>query len=934
MAAVPVHAQGSEASASFAELQLTVAQGYLGQRNFDAADSTLALVTDSVGLPKDSTLFEVLFLRGRILQRAGRYELSVPYYERALSFMEEVLTKHSQRKVDLLHTLGMAAASAGERHLGIRYVEQAIRKVLEGPGEFSMQAAEIYNNLGLIYKSISNYGTALGYYEHALDIVDSLQPDNYSVLAMLRNNLGRLYYEVGQLEFSKDLISEAIALDEKSGRPNPAHFSSLGLTLSELGEYEEALANCLKAKEMRLAQFGPNSPRVVYYHTLEGRAMLDLGRHDEALAAYAEARRIIEREETPNLDDVTLTFFGLAEAVLGQKDYEKALSIVNEGFALMVPDFRPSRPSENPVFAWDPQEYLSLALESGYRTKAKIYLLRGEDTNSLEDLQLAFQNYSELINLYKLGDAYIFESRSKAIFSRKGKADWAEAISCGFQLYNRTGDKKYVASAFQMMEEYKTVRLIRRLHHEQGRLSILPESVRAERDDIRFEIIGAERSLVEAQNANAPDSTLKSLRQKLFDLQEKQVSFAQRVEEEFQYYSGLTLRSSAFSLQNLMEELPKDAVVLDYFMVKDQVLGMAISHEDIKVASLPVSPGLFQNVDELSEREFADWGYSIFASWVMPFHIQGQEYSHLYLLPDGKMFSIPFDLMLTEPQQGVTSFAKMPYAIKQWGIQYHYSAEQLVFGSRSREKATAKLDVLAVAPSFIGQQQTLFATRQANDSTEAIALPVLPFAAREAEQVADIFGGKVLSGLQATEGAFRNDATQAKRLHLATHALLDTEAPLFSRLVLESDNAGRDDGLLHTYELYQMDLPAELVTISACNSGNGEYLDGEGVVSLAQGFLYAGVPNVVMSQWAVPDEATASIMESFYSNQKEGMGYGEALRQAKLAYLDEADGLTAAPYFWGSWRMIGSIEDENSLPWIYFLGFGLLIIGVVIYRRR
>ena len=180
----------------------------------------------------------------------------------------------------------------------------------------------------------------------------------------------------------------------------------------------------------------------------------------------------------------------------------------------------------------------------------------------------------------------------------------------------------------------------------------------------------------------------------------------------------------------------------------------------------------------------------------------------------------------------------------------------------------------------------------------------------------------------ATEQAFKTMAGGFALLHLTTHSLLNEDQPEATCLILDPDTSGLEDGLLHNYELYNMNLTAQLAVLSACNTGIGKLQQGEGVMSLAHAFTYAGCPSVLMSLWQVNDFSTASIVGSFYEQLADGKPKDVALRAAKLRYLEETDPLKAAPYFWAGMVSIGEqspLKRSSSLPFLW-AALGLLVV--------
>jgi len=190
--------------------------------------------------------------------------------------------------------------------------------------------------------------------------------------------------------------------------------------------------------------------------------------------------------------------------------------------------------------------------------------------------------------------------------------------------------------------------------------------------------------------------------------------------------------------------------------------------------------------------------------------------------------------------------------------------------------------------------------------------------------------GKVFKENQANEKNFVKNLENHDIIHLAMHAFLDEENPRNSKLVFTPDLDTTYDNFLHSYELYNMDIKSQLTVLSACNTGNGSFTGGEGVMSLARAFTYAGSESVVMSHWMVDDQSSKELMNHFYHFLSQGFQKDEALRQAKIKYLDSASPNKSHPFFWGAFVLIGntsSIIKENSFEWLFY---GIIIFGIVL----
>jgi CHAT domain-containing protein len=173
------------------------------------------------------------------------------------------------------------------------------------------------------------------------------------------------------------------------------------------------------------------------------------------------------------------------------------------------------------------------------------------------------------------------------------------------------------------------------------------------------------------------------------------------------------------------------------------------------------------------------------------------------------------------------------------------------------------------------------------------------------------------------------------------HTLINNENPLYSKLIFFKPKGDTiDDGMLNASELINMDLHADIAVLSSCNTGSGKMQKGEGILSLSRDFFYAGIPGIIMTAWAVEDRSGIKLMEYFYKNIAEGKPRHEALRQAKIEYLDNCDKLTAHPHYWAAYMNVGDISPlegfgKKSTP---FLLYGALSIvfafSVLIFLRK
>src|SRR5690606_3820340 len=288
---------------------------------------------------------------------------------------------------------------------------------------------------------------------------------------------------------------------------------------------------------------------------------------------------------------------------------------------------------------------------------------------------------------------------------------------------------------------------------------------------------------------------------------------------------------------------------------------------------------------------------------------------------------------------------KMPYLIKQYTFSYLLSASSAIHINEAKSSQTGGKALLFV-PVFSTEMKE--AVRQASAANGEADDPYYylnrqPFSLRAAQRISRLVAHDLFTEQQAQEGVFKAHATQYSVLHLGTHAEINNLSPMQSRLffakALPDDTVNTDDGYLHAYESYGMQLRAELAVLTACETGRGALRNGEGVISLAHSFLQAGCSGVVMSLWKIDEKTNADIVSKFYEYLSKGMDKSEALRKAKLDFMAANDGELDHPYYWAGLALIGDSDPiYTGHRWRYWL-IGLVaaaafVAGWIYFSRR
>ena len=184
---------------------------------------------------------------------------------------------------------------------------------------------------------------------------------------------------------------------------------------------------------------------------------------------------------------------------------------------------------------------------------------------------------------------------------------------------------------------------------------------------------------------------------------------------------------------------------------------------------------------------------------------------------------------------------------------------------------------------------------------------------------------------------YKNTAGKFDIIHLAMHTLINNENPTLTKMLFSKSGESDDNFGLNVYEIYEIPLIAKMVVLSSCNTGSGYLHRGEGVLSLARGFIYSGSKSVVMSLWEVNDKSGTDIVKSFYRHIKNGSKKSEALRNARIEYLKTAGQFRSHPYFWSTLVVYGDdspLYISAATKTMIIIIPALLIPGIVIYFRN
>ena len=362
------------------------------------------------------------------------------------------------------------------------------------------------------------------------------------------------------------------------------------------------------------------------------------------------------------------------------------------------------------------------------------------------------------------------------------------------------------------------------------------------------------------------------------------------------------------------EILGQDTALIEFALGEKQSYVWVLTPRGGVSAVLPPREQIKQHVEEyrkeLAQRPSAltvrtaltrvdALGAKLYRDLLAPIESALRDSQRLIIVPDGILAYLPFETLGGEKR-----------LIERFAVSYSPSASVLAtLRGRSREGSPPTKELLAFGDAVYSPAGAPGRSARGQSSERGLDLTQLPHTRTEVTSIRSLFStgaSRVYMGAEAREDTVKSEPLDPYRfIHFAVHGLYDEEKPERSGIALSVNPDSREDGILQVREIMRLRLRAEMVTLSACQTGLGKLLDGEGVVGMSRAFLYAGSNSVLTSLWNVNDASTAELMRLVYRDLARGLRRDDALRAAKLQLIRGPQSTWRHPYYWASFVLLG-----------------------------
>jgi CHAT domain-containing protein/tetratricopeptide (TPR) repeat protein len=902
--------QGDVYYEAYLHLMLSETSIYLGKSERGLGEAKRALYLAEQHMQPDTLSFYSLILQnlGVIYFDLGQQDQQMEYYLRALKAALKTHGRYSTQAAEAYMSVGVAKGYQNNWTASIAYMDTSLQisRAIQDPES----EATTLHNLSYAYAKKGDLPRAITTQEQALDIVRS----KIEYIVGLKN-LGTLFIDIKDFDKAMDCFKESLKLYNelmrRRGEETVNTNTSIIYVLYETGKKAAALRELETLIDFLEHAEEPDLYDLQIAYNYQAWMRSVNGDHTGALESVAAASAVNCRGIY--VEASTLYVRGLV--LLEMKQYDRAHAAIQQALTVLATGNLEAPTSE--VIDWRAIESIDQG-RTFLAFKGQILREQALATGRTDLLEASLQSLRQADSLVTNSRLNYASQVSKELATANSQSLYGNIVETLFELYQRKGDERLLEQAFYYMEKNKALSILENLNELYARSF----------HDIPDKIVEQERKLREGidsytdllSNPNLPAEIRDNWEGKLTELQQQQYALRAQIKVDYPRYYQNLLQLSVASLDRVRDQLLQAGETLvEYYINRDKTYALVANEDTILLERLH-TPDLAKDCLALhaalvSRKSVDSLSQSLYQSLIAPLkeYIKGER---LLIIPDGVLSYLPFEQLQVNSKGEPEHYLIMDYSVR------HLLSASTAMQLQGLRGASTTGRIVAFAPDF-DEQEAL--TRDGETFSR------LPGAQLELDSLQAAFAGAYLRDERATEAAFRRFSGHRGVLHLATHTDIDEQFPAASRLVLK--NGGEQDGYLHAYELYRIALSAELVFLSACNTGYGQIKKGEGAVSLAHAFAYSGCPNLVMTLWPVRDRLTPTLVSAYYRFLGQGMDKAEALRQAKLFYM-EFEPLNNHPYYWSGFLYLGDRETlrlEPASDWSAHRNLAVAAIGLLLF---
>lgn len=849
---------------------------------------------------------------GNCYYAIGDFEKAEQQHRAALELRTRIFGESHPKTAASWNALGKCAAARSDARDAIRLFEKSLDLRRKKLGDRHPAIADSYESIGDVLADKGDTRQALRYYRQAIQLRSDALGAQHPGVALLLDKCGLCLQMQEDFQQAADMHRQAIerlatVLDASHPYLAEVH-TNLGNCLFRQKMFSEALAQYDMSRSIILfAGSGRNTLLAASYNN-SGLCLLESGQPGAAQVYFqkAVATSTHRRDSISYLNNSSRAYMLEGRWTDAEQNMERALALL---------EFKTGS---------IPLRY-QMELLSVLTTRAELTTRKGA---ALEQRISAYEKALEVADFVQLN--YVDpEMRSRV--NEQLFRFFEEAIGTYVDAWKVTGKIGFFEKAFDISERGKSLLLVESVRRSN------PAHIAGVPAKLLQEEVEWQRNLQRLNNRNPAQDSPEDF-DRLIEWQAQREKFLQRIEKEYPAFYELKYSSLPVSLPKIQQELlAADQAMIEYFTGDSSIWVFVVTKSIFDVVEIrkdfpldewvlgirraindyPKSSG--EQLDQCN-RHFSEYAFNLYDRLIGTILRRHTLPGRWMIVPDGALHYLPFEVLLRQRPANPDRYKNHAYLLRDYQLSYSYSAT-FWDALKKRKHRNSEKTLLAIAPDF-------------NDNS--FWLSNLRYNLSEAQHVASLYGGELLQKEQATKEAFLSRAGQFRLLLLATHGEANPRNGEYSWLAFTEVKDTLDNELLYANDLYGLSLEADLVVLSACETGVGEYRRGEGILSLAWGFFYAGARSLVPTLWSVDDARNSEIVKRFFDLLKSGKPAEEALHRAKLDFLESHPHDEAHPVYWAGAILIGETppHSEPTNIWLWVVGGLMFLLLIWGWRNR
>jgi len=890
---------------------------YLTQQDFVAATNSLKKITSEITTEKAAVVPLYIALANIQLEQE-QPDSAFSYLVKALSIQKSIDNFNHPTTANIYISLGNAMYGKGQYWAAVDTLSVAMELLQTFDGNHQKTLANCLINIGNCYGDLGDTPQALAYYNQAL----FFSKKDAAKIEIL-NSIALAYKHENKIREASTIFKDALNLYLNLPKKERRHHqlaADIYLNLGNCSLTENRVNRAIYYLDKGLTLHQELKSPLIKLARIKNNlsaAYLQQGNAEKAQTVIAGNLALAKKRQVPTFSFATNYHFGKIQEKEG--NYTESLKYYQQALAAIQP-----KNQQNSVF---PFERIQL-----YTNLAKVQLKLGAtEMDSLPNALIYCEQGIKLLNQLK---GNFTNTQSEINLQNTFYDLYNTAIASSLALANK--EAAFQEIAFQYANQYKG-NLLKKLSRQAKAKSTfqLPDSIFQQENALQLAINKyQEQQFFEDQQQQLLGTTYEaSPIDSILQILNKQYSnFLLQLKQNYPAYFNLVHEVQEINIKTIQTALTTDQTLVEYQWGTDEIWAFVLTKDTFLVATIPDAKAISLKIQQINQlytqrtdllpkatrdtifKELVKLAHDLHQILIDP--IQKTLKKELIIIPDGRLCYLPFELLIRQPAPKNRYFRGHDYLIKEHAISYLYTSSSLLTQAATQKKDNNSKKILAVAPIFNRQHPVLNPLKHNR---------------KEAELIQHLIGGQLWNQGEDSEVNFLEQMTDFPLIHLSTHGVLIDDFPQYSYLAFSNPADSLLNDELTVSEIYNLRLTTDMIVLSACKTADGVLSRGEGLLSLAHAFTYAGAKSLVASLWNVDDRHTPKLMENYYQYLKNGDSKAIALQRAKLAYMSSATQEEAFPFYWAGFVLIGdeaALFDAEDRKYIYYL-IGLVVLLLV-----